>query len=377
MNLIFPGISFPRKAFVAFAVAVSCVFSALSLFAAPLLIVTEPGAYVFFKAADEAAEPIELGAADSDGLLLVPAAPASEGTLTLQHPDATAPLDVEFSPEKNKGKLVLPLKLKPASLLISAMPEDEAEIFVDGVYRGRGAVTLGDVAPRRKVTVEVRTARRGMQSRVVEPLPGETLPVKFDLRGNEAAERPDGQIVLPELPLVLASQAGATLKADGVAVELEDGGYLRGLEPGERIVEIFLPWRGRKVCVWRAAMPARSALLPGSDVVAEPNPVPAAAETAQSGEKSSAPAASAGERGRVLFSIGSRVTVSLGTKAGLRDGANIFAVFGEGDDIKPVPVTVAAATEKQAILQLPEGSPVPADDTPCRLTIAAPATIAE
>lgn len=373
MKLKFPGTSFLRRAPVALALTVCGLFSAVLLSASPLVIVTEPGAYVFFEAEGQASEAAELGRADEGGLLILESAPATAGTLTLQHPDAAAPLKLAFSPAKNTGKIVAELKLRPAVLIISALPADETEIFVDGVHRGRGSVTLGDVVPRKQVTVEVRSPRRGMQSRVVTPFPGESMPVKFDLRGNEATDRPDGQIVLPELPLVLASQEGATIKADGVTVALEDGSTLRGLEPGERVVEIFLPWRGRTVCVWRGAMPARSATLPGADVVAIPNPVrdaPADAEagTPKDGEFPAAPAAKPGESGFVLFSIGSRVNVSLGSKAGLKDGAQVFAVFGTGEDAKPVPVTVSGVTETQCILQLPEGAAVPADDTPCRIT---------
>lgn len=374
MNFKFPGTSFLRRALVAFAFVAGGVFSAVSLLAAPLVVVTEPGAYVFFEADGQANEAAELGKADDGGLLILGSAPGAAGTITVQHPDAVAPLKIAFSPAKNSGKIVAELKLRPAVLIISALPADETEIFVDGVHRGRGSVTLGDVVPRKQVTVEVRSPRRGMQSRVVTPFPGESMPVKFDLRGNEATDRPDGQIVLPELPLVLASQEGATIKADGVNVSLEDGSTLRGLEPGERVIEIFLPWRGRTVCVWRGAMPARSATLPGADVVAMPNPVrdtpaeAAPAETQKEGEFPAAPAAKPGESGFVLFSIGSRVNVSLGSKAGMKDGAQVFAVFGEGEDAKPVPVTVSGVTESQCILQLPEGTPVPADDTPCRIT---------
>lgn len=375
MTFDFPSVSFLRKTlFPALAVLAGFVFSAFSLGAAPLLIVTEPGAKAVFKAADAADnETLVVGIADADGILLVAEAPSVAGTLTLTHADAAAPAEIAYEPGKTPGKISPELKLRPASLMVSGLPADEVEIFVDGRHCGRGAVSIGGVAPRKKITVEARSARRGMQSRVVSAEPGELLTVKFDLRGNEVSDRPDGQIVLPELPLVLASQPGATLKADGAAIELEEG-VLRGLEPGERIIEIFLPWREREVCVWRAAMPARSAMLPGADVVAVPNPVrepapeekqpPAAAE--KPAANAPAPAASGGaDGGQVLFSIGGNVTVSLGTASGLKDGDAVSVIFGDAKE--PVSVRVSGVTPTRAILRLPDGVPAPADGTPCRL----------
>lgn len=361
MIFSFPNLSSVYRAFPkALTALVITVFSAVSMLAAPLLVLTDPGAKATFKADSEGAETIELGVADADGLLLVSTPPASAGTMIFTHPDAELPSDVAYVPGKTPGKFKVELKLKPASLLISALPADEVEIFVDGKHRGRGAVTLGGLDPRKKITVEARSARRGMQSRVVSVSPGETLPVKFDLRGNEASSSPDGQIVLPELPLVLASQPGATLKADGANVVCEDG-ILRGLKPGERVIEIFLPWKGRQVCVWRAAMPARSAMLPGSDVVSMPNPVretPAKKEEAQ-------PPVVPGKSGAVLFAIGSRVTVELGSNAGLKDGQTVNVYFGDAQI--PVSVSVSGVTPSQSIFTLPEGVLAPKDGVICRI----------
>lgn len=355
-----PSVSFLKKTFLlAFAVAASVVFCAGELFSAPLLIVTEPTAKAAFKADSGDAEAIALGAADADGILLVPVAPEVAGTLTLTHPDAAEPLTYVFEPGKTPGKLALKLKLKPASLMISALPVDEVEIFVNGEHRGRGVVTLGGIPPREKFTIEARSVRRGIQSRVVSAAPGETLPVKFDLRGNGVVTQSDGQIVLPELPLVLASQPGATLKADGVPVTMSDG-VLRGVEPGERVVEIFLPWRGREVCVYRAAMPARSAMLPGADTVAVPNPVPAKT----SADESPTPAENA-KVGNVLFVIGKNVTVSMGSLLGLKDGESVSVCFGESKE--PVSVSVSGVTPDQAILTLPDGVPAPNDGDVCRI----------
>lgn len=375
----FPSVSFLRKTFLsALAVAAGIALSAFPLGAAPLLIVTEAGARAVFRSADAGtagAAELALGVADADGILLVPEAPGAAGTLTLTHPDAAEALSVPYDPEKTAGKLSLALKLRPAVLIVSALPADETEIFVDGRHCGRGAATLGGVVPRKKMTVEARSVRRGMQSRVVSAEPGEELKIKFDLRGNEVAARPDGQIVLPELPLVLASQAGATIRADGAFAELEDGAVIRGLEPGERIIEIFLPWRGREVCVWRAAVPARSAMLPGADVVAAPNPAPApkaspsvpAGTPAAPAESAAVPAAP--EAGRVLFSIGTAVTVSLGANDGLRDGTRVPVIFGEAPDSAsaPVSVNVSGVSPTRAILRLPEGVPVPEDGAAVRL----------
>lgn len=341
-----------------FVSALFAVFFATSLFASPLVIKAIPGTRAVFAPASAPTESVALGVVPEDGLLIVSEAPAHAGTLVFSHPDAEAAESLAFEPGKTPEKLTPALKLRAATLIVSALPADEVEIFVNGEHRGRGAVTLGGVAPREKITIEARSARRGMQSRVVSAEPGETLPVRFDLRGNEAAARPDGQIVLPELPLVLASQAGATLKADGAVVVLEEG-VLRGLEPGERVVEIFLPWRGREVCVWRGALPARSAMLPGADVVAIPNPVPA-----KSVPEAETPAA------HVLFVIGSTATVSLGSDSGLREGATVSVVFGDSET--PVSAVASGVTPKQSQLRLPEGVPAPKEGDACRLA-AAPA----
>ena len=344
----------------AFSLLLSVVLFAANLFAAPLLIVTEPSASAVFKADSEGSQPIALGVADKDGILFVPEAPVAAGTLTLSHPDAVAPQSYAFTRGGISGKLTLKMDLKPASLLISALPADEVEIFVNGQHRGRGAVTLGGIKPREKVTIEARSARRGMQSRVVSAKPGETLPVKFDLRGNDVADRPDGQIVLPELPLVLASQPGALVKADGAVVAVDEG-VLRGLEPGERVVEIFLPWRGREVCVYRAAMPARSSILPGADAVAMPNPV---AEKPKEEATPDVPAVDP-NLGEVLLVIGRTVTVSLGSKSGLKEGSTVSVCFA--DSKVPVSVSATGVTPDQAMLRLPEGVPAPKEGDACRV----------
>ena len=355
-----PSVSFLKKTFLlSFAVLASVVFYAGELFSAPLLIVTEPAAKAAFKADSGDAEAIALGAADADGILLVPVAPEVAGKLTLTHPDAAETLVYAFEPGKTPGKLALKLKLKPASLMISALPADEVEIFVNGEHRGRGVVTLGGIPPREKFTIEARSVRRGIQSRVVSAGPGETLPVKFDLRGNGIVTQADGQIVLPELPLVLVSQPGAMLKADGVLATVSSG-VVRGVEPGERVIEIFLPWRGREVCVYRAAMPARSAMLPGADTVAVPNPVPA--ESPANEKPASAENAKVGN---VLFVIGKNVTVSMGSLLGLKDGESVSVCFGESKD--PVSVSVSGVTPDQAILTLPDGVPAPNDGDVCRI----------
>lgn len=376
----FPSVSsvLRKTSLPALAVLAALVSFAHAAFAAPLLIVSTPGAKAVFKADSGTEDALALGIVDADGLLLVAEAPTVAGTLTLTHPDAEAPLDVPFVPGKTPGKISPELKLRPASLMVSALPADEVEIFVNGQHRGRGAVMIGGIAPHEKITVEARSARRGMQSRVVSAAPGEMLPVKFDLRGNEISSRPDGQIVLPELPLVLASQTGAVLKADGAVVELDEGA-LRGLEPGERIVEIFLPWRGREVCVWRAAMPARSAMLPGADVVAIPNPPPSAEKRAEEAAES-VPAAVVPETaeaavpadadgGTVQAIFGSKVMVSLGGNAGLKDGETVSVFFG--DAAEAVPVVVSGVTPTRAFLALPEGVPAPAEGVACRLAPAA------
>lgn len=356
-----PSVSFLKKTFLlSFAVLASVVFCAGELFSAPLLIVTEPASKAAFKAGSGESDAIALGVADADGILLVPAAPEVSGTLTLTHPDAAEPLTYAFEPGKTPGKLALKLKLKPASLMISALPIDEVEIFVNGEHRGRGVVTLGGIPPREKFTIEVRSARRGIQSRVVSAAPGETLPVKFDLRGNGVVASADGQIVLPELPLVLVSQPGAMLKADGVLATVSSG-VVRGVEPGERVIEIFLPWKGREVCVYRAAMPARSAMLPGADVVAVPNPASVADAPAEekpvSAEKAKA--------GNVLFVIGKNVTVSMGSLHGLKDGASVSVCFGEAK--VPVTVSVSGVTPDQSMLRLPDEAAVPKDGDVCRI----------
>lgn len=359
---------FSRKTLLS-AFAACAAFFATSLYAAPLVIKATPGTKAVFTSAAAPADPVALGIVPEDGLLIVSEAPTLAGTLVFSHPDAVAPETVAFEPGKTPEKLTPALKLRPATLIVSALPAEEVEIFVNGEHRGRGAVTLGGVVPREKITVEARSARRGMQSRVVSAEPGETLPIKFDLRGNDVSARPDGQIVLPELPLVLASQPGATLKSDGAAVVLEEG-VLRGLEPGERVVEIFLPWRGREVCVWRGALPARSATLPGADVVAIPNPVPAPVPAVVEEPAGKKPVEFAAPAARVLYVIGMTATVSLGSEAGLREGAAVSVLFGDSE--APVSAVVSGVTPKQSQLRLPEGVPAPKEGEGCRLVETTP-----
>lgn len=371
--ILFPrSVSFPRRtSFLALAALICSVFFAPRLAAAPLAVSAEPGTQAAFKAASAEGAPVVLGVVPADGLLLLAEAPASAGTLIFTHPEAAGEVALAFDPVKSPGKISPNIKLRPATLIVAALPADETEIFINGQHRGRGAVTLGGVAPREKITVEARSARRGMQSRVVSAEPGESLTVKFDLRGNEVSSRPDGQIVLPELPLVLASQPGATMKSDGVPVVPEEG-VLRGLAPGERVVEIFLPWRGREVCVWRGALPARSAMLPGADVVAIPNPVasapaPAAAAVPEAKPAGTPPPAD-GKAGEVLLVVGQSVAVSFGANAGLENGATARVFFG--DAAEPVSVAVSGVTETQAFLRLPDDVPVPAPGASCRLADA-------
>lgn len=371
--IVFPrSVSFPRRtSFLALAALICSVFFAPRLAAVPLAVSAEPGTQAAFKAASAEGAPVVLGVVPADGLLLLAEAPASAGTLIFTHPEAVGEVALAFDPVKSPGKISPNIKLRPATLIVAALPADETEIFINGQHRGRGAVTLGGVAPREKITVEARSARRGMQSRVVSAEPGESLTVKFDLRGNEVSSRPDGQIVLPELPLVLSSQPGATMKSDGVPVVPEEG-VLRGLAPGERVVEIFLPWRGREVCVWRGALPARSAMLPGADVVAIPNPVasapaPAAAAVPEAKPAGTPPPAD-GKAGEVLLVVGQSVAVSFGANAGLENGATARVFFG--DAAEPVSVAVSGVTETQAFLRLPDDVPVPAPGASCRLADA-------
>lgn len=378
--IVFPrSVSFPRRtSFLALAALICAVLFTPRLAAAPLAVSAEPGTQAAFKAASAEGAPVVLGVVPADGLLLLAEAPASAGTLIFTHPEAVGEVALAFDPVKSPGKISPDIKLRPATLIVAALPADETEIFINGQHRGRGAVTLGGVAPREKITVEARSARRGMQSRVVSAEPGESLTVKFDLRGNEISSRPDGQIVLPELPLVLASQPGATMKSDGVPVVPEEG-VLRGLAPGERVVEIFLPWRGREVCVWRGALPARSAMLPGADVVAIPNPVSsapapaaAAAPEAKPAEGAAAtagtPPPASGKAGEVLLVVGQSVAVSFGANAGLENGATTRVFFG--DAAEPVSVAVSGVTETQSFLRLPDDVPVPAPGASCRLADA-------
>lgn len=371
--ILFPrSVSFPRRtSFLALAALICSVFFAPRLAAAPLAVSAEPGTQAAFKAASAEGAPVVLGVVPADGLLLLAEAPASAGTLIFTHPEAAGEVALAFDPAKSPGKISPDIKLRPATLIVAALPADETEIFINGQHRGRGAVTLGGVAPREKITVEARSARRGMQSRVVSAEPGESLTVKFDLRGNEISSRPDGQIVLPELPLVLASQPGATMKSDGVPVVPEEG-VLRGLAPGERVVEIFLPWRGREVCVWRGALPARSAMLPGADVVAIPNPVSSAPAPAASAAPEAKPAGTPppadGKAGEVLLVVGQSVAVSFGANAGLKNGATARVFFG--DAAEPVSVAVSGVTETQSFLRLPDDVPVPAPGASCRLADA-------
>ncbi len=170
---------------VIFSAVVATLFST-SLFASPLVIKAIPGTRADFVPASASGKPFALGVVPDDGLLIVSEAPASAGTLVFSHPDAVSAESLAFVPGKTPEKLVPSLKLRRLKLFVSASPDKDVEIFVNGEFRGRGAVMLDGVSLREKVTLEARPANRGSRLSTALAEPVEPFPARAASRGNDS-----------------------------------------------------------------------------------------------------------------------------------------------------------------------------------------------
>ncbi|MGF0069345.1 hypothetical protein [Candidatus Spyradosoma sp. SGI.093] len=332
--------------------------------AAPVLVVrAEAGTRVTRV---EGEKRIELGVVGEDGLLVADrGVPAGTQTFVFEHPDALEPFVAELNLAPGAVAKVVPaLKMRTGELSVSCLPTDVA-IFVDGDFKGRGVLVLGSLEPGREVTVEARSPVYGVSSKRVKIRAGETAKIAFDLRGNIPAQKPDGKIVLPEVQLALASQPGSVVKVDGIPATLSDGA-LTDLPVGLRNVEIFLPLAGREVSVWRGAFAARSAVMPGADLPAEPLPpgvseAPAPAPVAekpdeQPAETAAAPAAPEKIVGKVVMRLtDTRYQISVNAASALKDGSRCRLVVSL--DEPPLTAKIVSATAGGVLVNL-ENNPL-------------------
>lgn len=342
-------------------VASPCFAAPAAPQAAPVLVVrAEAGTRV---ARVEGEKRVELGVVGEDGLLVADrGVPAGTQTFVFEHPDALEPFVAELNLAPGAvAKLVPALKMRTGELAVSCLPTDVA-VFVDGDFKGRGVLVLGSLAPGREVVVEARSPVYGVSSKRVKIRAGETTKVAFDLRGNIPAQKPDGKIVLPEVQLALASQPGSVVKVDGVPATLSDGA-LTELPVGLRNVEIFLPLAGREVSVWRGAFAARSAVMPGADLPAEPLPpgvseAPAApAPVAEKpAENVAAPAAPEKIVGKVVMRLtDTRYQISVNSASALKDGSRCRLVVSLEEP--PLTAKIVSATAGGVLVNL-ENNPL-------------------
>lgn len=329
--------------------------------ARPFFIVrAEPGTQVFRLFGEEK---IPVGVVGKDGILDSVAIPAGTHVFIFEHENAQAPCRVDNV--KLRGgevtKLVPELKMRTGELLVSCLPADVA-LFVDGELKGQGSLMMGGLPIGQEVTVEARSSVYGVQTRRVKIRAGEMAKVNFDLRGNIPAQKPDGKIVLPDVPLVLALQTGAVVKVDGVISKLTDGA-LTELPVGPRVVEILLPLKERMITVWRGAFAARSAIMPGSDLPAVATDIPeqTSPEAAPAADAKSAPAASPAEpakiTGKVAMALSNtRFQIAFNNTQSLKNGAKCRLVVAS--DLEPLLVRLATVTGSGALAILeksPEG----------------------
>lgn len=327
----------------------------------PVFIVrAEPGTQIYRMAG---ADKIIIGTVGEDGVFVAArGVPAGTHTFIFEHADAQEPYRAERVSLKigEVTKLNPELKMRTGELMVTCLPADVA-LFVDGELKGQGALMLGNLPIGKEVTIEARSSVYGVQSRRVKVRAGETTKVNFDLRGNIPAQKPDGKIVLPDVPLVLALQQGAVVRVDGVPAQVTDGA-LTELAVGARVVEVFLPLKDRLIPVWRGALAARSAIMPGADLPAVPVDVPAA-ETPKAEPVNrtvpapeAAPAASEKITGKVEMVVDQkRFRISM-SKHTLKDGATCKLVVALG--VEPLHVRLTTVTASGALATLeksPEG----------------------
>lgn len=329
--------------------------------ARPFFIVrAEPGTQVFRLLGEEK---VPVGVVGKDGVLDSVAIPAGTHVFIFEHENAQAPCRVENVRLRGGEvtKLVPELKMRTGELLVSCLPADVA-LFVDGELKGQGSLMMGGLPIGQEVTVEARSSVYGVQTRRVKIRAGDMVKVNFDLRGNIPAQKPDGKIVLPDVPLVLALQAGAVVKVDGVISKLTDGA-LTELPVGPRVVEILLPLKERMITVWRGAFAARSAIMPGSDLPAVATDIPeqTGPEAAPEADNKNAPAATPAEpakiTGKVAMALSNtRFQIAFNNTQFLKSGAKCRLVVAS--DLEPLLVRLATVTGSGALAILeksPEG----------------------
>lgn len=328
--------------------------------ARPFFIVrAEPGTQIYRLAGTDK---IPVGVVGKDGVFDSVNVPAGMHVFVFEHEDAQAPCRIENVNLRGGEitKLAPELKMRTGELMVSCLPGDVA-LFVNGELKGHGALMMGGLPIGQEITVEARSSRYGVQTRRVKLRPGEMTKLSFDLRGNIPAQKPDGKIVLPEVPLVLAIQQGAVVKVDGAPVTLIDDALME-LPLGPRVVEISLPLKGRMVTVWRGTFAARSAIMPGADVPAvatdAPEDVKPVADDKKPDEKAVIPAEPekkiTGKVGMLLSNT--RFHISISDTQGLKSGSKCRLVVAL--DVDPLLVRLATVTGSGALAILeksPEG----------------------
>lgn len=327
----------------------------------PVFIVkAEPGTRIFRLVGEDK---ISVGIVGQDGIFDSVNIVAGTHVFIFEHENAQVPARIENV--KLRGgevtKLVPELKMRTGELMVTCLPNDVA-LFVDGELKGHGSLMMGGLPVGREVTVEARSSRYGVQTRRVKITAGDMAKVNFDLRGNIPAQKPDGKIVLPEVPLVLALQQGAVVKVDGVPATQTDGALIE-LPVGSRIVEILLPYKDRMVAVWRGAFAARSAIMPGSDEPAVATDAPAQekddAAPAVVAEKKAPESPKASEPEKITGSVkmllsNMRFHIALNNPQTLKAGSKCRLIVSL--DSEPLLVRLAAVTGSGALAIL-EKSP--------------------
>lgn len=350
------------SALFASSVSASEVAKVAAVAAEPVFVVRADSGTVISRMAGT--DKISVGVVGKDGIFVADrGVPAGTHTFVFEHANAQEPCRIEgVCLRGGEATTLVPvMKMRTGELMVTCLPADVA-LFVDGELKGQGALMLGSLPVDREISVEARSSVYGVQTRRVKVRSGETVKVHFDLRGNIPAQKPDGKIVLPEVPLVLALQKDAVVRVDGVPAKLTDGA-LTELTVGSRVVEILLPLEGQLVSVWRGALAARSAIMPGADLPAVAMEAPPA-EVAEADKKSevaatgeSVPAIAREVHGKVEMALNrSRFQISTTDKFPVQNGVTCKLVVAL--DVEPLVVRVVTATSNGALVSLeksPEG----------------------
>jgi hypothetical protein len=122
--------------------------------------------------------------------------------------------------------------LARGGIAVIAEPAD-AEIFVDGISRGRGVVVLGEIVPRVAHRVEVRMAGIAPVVRSVVVQPGRSETVRVNL----TALLPKGDILFLGDMRALVLRRDTSVFVDGQPARVEQG-LVRDITPGTRKITI-------------------------------------------------------------------------------------------------------------------------------------------